>query len=90
MGGLQWLDDLVKAGRAIAITEGGYPTRYTATANHILPTLLGWPPQANDVWVRGPEDIIDESWEGTTVVNRVAIEKCKPDEWLLIETWDES
>jgi hypothetical protein len=32
LGGLDWLDELVKAGKAINLGEnGGYPCRYTAT-----------------------------------------------------------
>jgi hypothetical protein len=65
-------------------------TSTTATANHILPNLLNGPPQANAVWVRGPEDIVDDKWDGKTVVDYAVINRCKPDEWLLIEAWDES
>jgi hypothetical protein len=88
--GLRWLDALVEAGNANVIAEGGYPSRYTATASHVLPNLLNEPPQANALWVCGPEDVIGSMWAGKTVIDRAAIERCEPEEWLLIEAWDES
>lgn len=90
VGGLQWVDALVKAGNASVIAEGGYPNRYMATATRVLPSLLNGPPQARAVWVCGPEDVISDGWPGKTVIDRAAIERCAPDEWLLLEAWDES
>jgi len=88
--GLRWLDELAKAGSTIVIAEGGYPTRYTATGKYILPNLLKGPPQANTVWVCGPEDVIGDGWAGKTIINHAEMEKCAPEEWLVIEAWDES
>src|SRR5262249_38147557 len=38
LGGLDWLDELVKANKAISLGENcGYPCRYTATAECLVP-----------------------------------------------------
>ena len=87
---LAWLDMLVKAGKAIDLGGNGYPNRYTATAKHLIPCFVDGPPEANNVWVCGPQDIIGKGWEGKTVIDHSVIESCRPDEWLLIEVWDES
>ena len=88
--GLKWLDELVKAGKAIDLDGNGYPYRYTALAEHIIPRIVDEPPGAREPWTCGPDDIIGEGWAGKTVIDKDAIAACRPDEWLLIEAWDES
>ena len=39
LGGLRWLDALVAAGRAQKLRGDGYPTRYEARAEFVLPLL---------------------------------------------------
>jgi hypothetical protein len=90
LGGLEWLDDLVRAEKAIELPGNGYPSRYTATAEHILPRLSPEPPLARAHWLLDAGDIVTEKWAGRTVVDRGLAEQCRPDEWLLIEAWDES
>lgn len=90
VGALQWLDDLVRTGDALGLGGDGYPFRYTARAEHIVPVILGGPPYAFQTWRRGAGDVIDPKWAGRTVVDRDAIAVCQPKEWLLIEAWDES
>ena len=90
LGGLKWVDELVKAGRAIDLGGNGYPCRYTATAENLSPRILDGPPGARQVWVSGANDILTEKWAGKTVIDATAIAECRPDEWLLIEAWDES
>lgn len=88
--GLDWLTELVKLGKAIALDGDGYPFRYTATAQYLIPKIIHGPPEAKGVWICGPTDILLEKWEGKTVVDRLAAEACREEEWLLIEAWDES
>jgi hypothetical protein len=90
LGGLEWIDELVKAGRAIDLGGNGYPCRYTATAEYLIPRIIDEPPGARIVWTFDEGDIILEGWEGKTVVDRDVIAACRPDEWLLIVAWDES
>jgi hypothetical protein len=90
LGGLDWLDDLVKEGKAILLGGNGYPTRYTATVEHLIPPIVDGPPMANEVWGCGPQDILTEKWAGKTVIDYAAIKACLADEWLLVEAFDES
>jgi len=88
--GLNWIEELVKTGKVISLGGGGYPSRYTATAENLIPQIIDKPPMANKAWVRNENDIIIEGWEGKTVINRKDATDCRPNEWLLIEAWDES
>ena len=90
LGGLDWLDKLVKTGKAIDLGGNGYPRRYTATAENLIAEITDSPPEANDNWVCGPDDIIGDGWEGKTVIDRAEVSRCRQGEWLIIEAWDES
>ena len=90
VGGLKWLDELVTAGKTMDLGGNGYPCRCTATAEHLIPCFVDGPPEAHRIWACGPHDILGDKWEGKTVIDRVAIADCRPDEWLLVEAWDES
>ena len=89
--GLDWLEKLVIEEKAIEIAaNNGYPIRYTATAKYIIPFIVDNPPNAREQWIADEGDILLPSWNGKTEINKTDIDKCSPDEWLLIETWDES
>lgn len=90
IGGLNWLDDLAKQQKAISLGGNGYPVEYTAQASHIIPHISGEPPGANAVWSIDPGDITTEAWCGKTTQNLDTMDACRPDEWLLIQAWDES
>ncbi|WP_217922145.1 hypothetical protein [Miltoncostaea oceani] len=89
-GGLGWIDALVREGRALNLGGNGYPYRYTAPARHLLPAIEDGPPEARDPWVHGSGDMLGEDWSGRTVIDRPAARDCPPDEWLVVEAWDES
>jgi hypothetical protein len=88
--GRDWLEELVKGGKTIDLGGNGYPCRYTATAENLVPRIIEKPPGARDVWICQAGDIITEKWEGKTVIDREAAAGCRPDEWLLVVAWDES
>jgi hypothetical protein len=88
--GLKWLDELVEQGKAIDLGGNGYPMEYTATAAHIVPNLRGEPPEARAVWTHDPGDFLTEKWLGKTTRDPAAMDSCRPDEWLLVQAWDES
>ncbi len=90
LSGLHWLDDLVKQQKAIGLGGNGYPMEYTAMATHIIPQLRDGPPEANAVWSFGVRDIIRPGWLGKTTKDPETMDACRPDEWLLIQAWDES
>jgi hypothetical protein len=64
--------------------------RFTATAEYILPVILGMKTDTEITWVLGAGDIVTDQWDGRTVINRATAEKCPPNEWLIVEAWDES
>ncbi len=74
----------------IDLGGNGYPCWYTATAQQLIPFVMNEPPHAHRVWGSGPYDILGDGWEGKTVIDSAAIADCRPDEWLLVEAWDES
>lgn len=88
--GLDWMDQLVRQGKAIAYETGGYPNLYRARAGAILPFILNGPPAANLIWISGPDDIIGTGWLGKTTIYEESIARCEQNEWLLIEAWAES
>ncbi len=88
--GLNWISKLVKAGKAIDLGGSGYPCRYTATAENLVPRIIDEPPEAIPTWSYGPDDILTERWAGKTVIDRAAATDCPTGEWLLVEAWDES
>jgi hypothetical protein len=90
VGGLDWLSKLIDEGKAISLGGSGYPYRFTATAAHLIPHFIESPPQAHDKWLLGAGDIVTDNWEGKTVIDGNAATQCRPDEWLLVEAWDES
>ena len=90
LGGLDWLDELVKAGKAIDLGGNGYPNRYTANAACLLPHIMEDPPGARANWLIEAGDVVTDKWEGRTVTDPGTASLCRPDEWLLVEAWDES
>lgn len=89
LGGLDWIYELVKQGKAIDLGGNGYPYEFTAMAEH-LTDALEQPPHANATWVAGERDILPLGHPGKTVVDGEAIRACRRDEWLMIRAWDES
>jgi hypothetical protein len=88
--GLRWLDELMKQEKAIDLGGCGYPNRYTARARFLTGYVRVGPPHAKAVWSSGPQDVITDKWEGKTVLDVAESAACDPDEWLIVEAWDES
>ena len=89
-GGLDWIDELVKQRKAINLGGNGYPCRFTATAEHLIPQFVNGIPEAHSTWSFEASDILMKEWEGKTAIDQTAIAACRPDEWLLVMAWDES
>ncbi len=83
--GLRWLDDLVDSGDGRRLpSDFCLQIRLSARAGAALPILSGGPPVARAAWVSGPSDIIVPTcWPGKTVIDRVDIAECQPDEWFV-------
>ncbi|MEO8563733.1 MAG: hypothetical protein ABI601_16765 [bacterium] len=90
LAGLRWLDELVNEQKAIALGGNGYPLEYTAMATHVIPRLRGGPPKAIAKWTFDAGDNITEKWLGKTTMDSTAMDACRPNEWLIVQAWDES
>jgi hypothetical protein len=90
--GLDWLIDLAKQGKAVDLGGNGYPSRFTARSEILVPHLVGETFPANQTWVIGEGTYIADpkAWVGKTQVDQEGAQRCRPDEWLLVEVWDES
>ena len=88
--GPAWIFELARAGKAMDLGGIGYPYWFTAPAREILPRIMEKPPGARDHWIANETDVFIGPWAGETKVDRAVAEKCTPDEWLIIEAWDES
>ena len=88
LGGLFWLDELVKQGLAQDLGGNGYPNKYSGQASIILPKLVPSLPNFEGKAVIGDGYVLDggESWE--VKINQPKIDACLPQELLLIEAWD--
>lgn len=87
---MDWINALVKEEKAVSLRGDGYPLKFTATATHLRTQLLEGPPCAKAIWPCGPNDILGPGWRGKTFKNLEELAACAPDEWLVIEAWDES
>lgn len=56
--GLNWLDDLVKADKAVSLGGNGYPIRYTAKTEDLIPKV----PELKGQCLPG-EWLIVEAWD---------------------------
>jgi hypothetical protein len=88
-GGI-WLDELVEKGEAIHLGGNGYPPRYTAAAHHLIPRIIDALPEGRLDWIYGTSDILSDQWARSRVIDRAPAANCRPDEWLLVDAWDES
>ena len=89
IGGLDWLDELVKQGLAQDLGGNGYPCKYSAKAEVILPKIILSPPiNENAKPTLGDDYIIDtkDSWD--VKIKKELVMCCKPTEILIIEAWD--
>lgn len=77
LDGLDWIDELVRQGKATDLGGDGYPRRYGTTAENLSRDLIESYSQSSDQHVGVKIDIS-------------AIKSCIPRDKLLIEAWDES
>jgi len=89
LSGMDWIEELVKKGDAIALGGNGYPFEFAAKAKHVLAAIAN-PPHANKHWLFDPEDVLLPGWIGTTTIRHEKVELTDKEEWLHIRIWDES
>lgn len=91
MGGTDWLNELTQSHQAAQLaTNSGYPVVYMVQARVLLPRILDGPPDARKRWLSETHDILLPNWEGQTAIDQGEASKVLPDEWLVVEAWDES
>ena len=88
--GLNWIKELLKHQKAIGLGGNGYPLEFTAMTKYLKTSIIDGPPCAREAWAYGPRDVLLDYWEGKTNKNIETLNTCRPDEWLLIQAWDES
>jgi hypothetical protein len=86
--GLQWLDELVKDGKAIDLGGNGYPDRYRVVANVLLPILTTGLQSSDSPPVVGDDYALPRGWSSRVKLNRQRISECADTEHLLVEAWD--
>lgn len=90
IGGTDWLNELVKQGKAARLSFGGYPSRYTAAARDVFPLIASGPPAYKGVPVIGDDYYTPGGWIGTATIDRDKIAQCPLDQQLTIDAWDQS
>ena len=88
--GLDWIEELVQQRQAIFLGGDCYPVQFTAMAKYIIPRLRDDPMFAGRPWEFDQGDNILPAWRRKPVQNPQAMDACRPDEWLLVEAWDQS
>ena len=92
-GGLEWIDELAHQQQVIGLGGDYYPVQYTAMAKYMIPRLRKDPGFGELNWVDWefdtPENMVP-GWLGKPAQNPEAVDACRPDEWLIIEAWDQS
>ena len=90
IGGLEWLDELVKEGKAEDQGGNGYPNLYSAKAKEILTVLSEGAPKYSGPTVIGDDYIRIGGLNDVIKIDRSKLNNCSPDDQLTIEAWDQS
>ena len=88
VGGNSWVQRLVDEGKAVQLLSGGYPNRYTAKANDVLPLIANGPPARNDPVVISDGHVMPVNRAREVIVHHDKIATCPLDKILNIEVWD--
>lgn len=92
--GIRWLADLVNSGKALQLSAGAYPNRYTAKASDVLPLIkgAGIKPPRDGLWIFGLDEVEENdqfsNWPNKLEVHKERILACKIDQVLTIDAWD--
>jgi hypothetical protein len=90
LGGLSWLDELVKQGLAQDLGGNGYPNKYSGQASIVLPKIVPVLPNYEGKFVIGDDYVLEGGENWAIKINQPKIDTCKPEELLIIEAWDGS
>jgi len=84
--GLNWLNDLVKAGHAVKLGGIGYPTRYAVTVEWAREILERLPKDGG--FIPASDPLLGTARDAE--VNEEALNAATPADWLLVTAWDQS
>lgn len=87
LSGAGWIAQLCEQGKATQLTFNGFPNRYTASADVIVPLLQAGIAEAQDG--EFPQDTLT-GWPGSITVHPERIAACERGQLLSIEVWDQS
>lgn len=90
IGGTDWLDRLVDEGKAQQQTFNGYPNRFEAGADDVLPLIRTGPPDHEGPLIIGDDYVSIGGWARKFRFHEGEARKCGPKEPLIIDAWDQS
>lgn len=90
LGGTDWLERLVQAGKADSRHAGGYPRSYRMLWRDLLPELLNQPQPYDGPPVIGEDYVMEPGWFEHKTLNRAALALCQADDWMIVDAWDQS
>ncbi len=90
LGGDRWIRRLVEEGKAVQLSFGGYPNRFTAKACDVLPLIANGLPDHEGPTVIGDDYVLPGNWKGNLTIHAERIAACPPDKLLTLEVWDQS
>ena len=85
--GADWIAQLCTQSKATQLTFNGFPNRYTASADVIVPLLQAGIAEAQEG--EFPQDTLT-GWPGSITVHPQRIAACERGQLLSIEVWDQS
>lgn len=85
--GADWIAQLCQQGKATQLTFNGFPNRYTALADVVVPLLQAGIADAQEGAF--PRDQ-PTAWPGTITMHAQRIAACAPGQLLTVEIWDQS
>jgi len=90
LGGLDWVEELARRGRAVSLGGNGYPFRFVLTAAELRPILETGLPRPTGPAVVGDDYFKPADWLGRAKINLPALRQLDPSDLLVVEAWDQS
>ncbi len=89
VGGVNWLNDLVKQNKARFLGGAGYPIRYWAKVKDVLPLIKNGPPSHKGPLVIGENYVTPAGWMSEATIKLEQFAQKNPDNMIIIDAWDE-
>lgn len=90
IGGLEWLDQLVRDNKVVDLGGDGYPNKYVSTARVLLPTIKAGPPAHKSPAVISDHYALPPGWSSEVTWNKREVMACSANDQLIVEAWDQS